>query len=498
MNNTFDFSSFSKQSPKGILIIYLQLIYKTLKLTWVLLFFIIKDFSKFSTLSLFYIYSGVIAFLLFYLIRAFLIYKNFQFKIENHHFILQQGVLSKTNTSIPFYRIQNINFKQNLIQQIINVYEVSIETAGSKDTEIAIKALSFEKANALKNLITVSNEIVIDDKIVDSKKAFVQISPLELFKVSLTENHLRNLFLFFAILIGFFQQIQQISDGLGKTESLDGFIKDSTSALSVSFFFVFLLLFVLTITAFVTSFVRVFLVHFNLTAYLEKDAFEIHQGLFTKKSIVLKMQKIQNITISTNPLKRRIGISYITFKQAVSGKINTNKEKVIKLVGCKKNQIDRIKNTIFDILDIENVEKKYPDNYYKKRVYIFNFLFLVLVYGLIYLFLDVQLLASLVFVIPVTLFLIKKKLQKKFYKITDDMLLVGSGMIETHLTYLELFKVQNVKLQQTFFQEKSKVADLVLQTASGKISIPCLPIAIANVIYNHVLYKLETSTQPWM
>ena len=67
-----------------------------------------------------------------FLIRAYLIYKNFQFKIENEHFILKQGILKKTNTSIPFDRIQNINFKQNIIQQIIGVFEVSIETAGSK------------------------------------------------------------------------------------------------------------------------------------------------------------------------------------------------------------------------------------------------------------------------------------------------------------------------------------------------------------------------------
>ena len=496
MSNTFDFSSFSKQSPRGILIIYLQQLYNLVKLTWVLIFFIVKDFSRISSLSLFYIYSSVFCILLFYFIRAFLIYKNFQFKVENHHFILQQGILSKTNTSIPFHRIQNINFKQNLIQQLIDVYEVSIETAGSTDTEIAIKALSFDKANALKNLITVSND---NDTIqVVDKSPFITISPLALFKVSLTENHLRNLFLFFVLVIGFFQQIQQIFDGFGKTETIDGFIKNSTSILTASFFFVFLLLFILTVTAFITSFVRIFLVHFNLTAYIEKDAFEINQGLFTKKSLVLKKQKIQNIIISTNPLKRRIGISYVTFKQAVSGEISKKTEKVIKLVGCKDYQLKSIKNELFETAEIENLEKSYPDAYYKKRVYLFSLLVLTVVYSLMYLFLQPHLLTSLLIVIPTILFLIHKKLKKKFYKITEDMLLVGSGIIETHFAYLELFKVQNVKLHQTFFQERSKVADLVFQTASGKIKLPCLPLQLANSIYNYVLYKVETSTQPWM
>ena len=493
-----NFSEFSKQSPKGIIVLYFKQIYTTLKLFWILLFFAIKDFSKFSKIGENYIYLGILVVLLFFFIRAFLIYKNFLFKIDNNHFILQQGIISKTNTSIPFHRIQNINFKQNLVQQIINVYEVSIETAGSTDTEIAIKALNFEDANNLKSVILDSKEI--NESIVkqSTEKPFLKISILELFKVSLTENHLRNLFLFFAILLGFFQQIQQIADSFGETETLDGFIKDSTNAVSTSFILVFTLLVFLTITAFITSFVRIFLVHFNLSAYLKKDAFEINQGLFTKKSIILKKQKIQNITVSTNPLKRLIGISYITFKQAVSGKINQKNEKVIKIVGCKKNQVDDVKTNLYQFKDIEAQDKMYPDTYYKNRVYLFNLLFLVIIYVSIYIFTEPFFLYSLVLILPIYGFLIQKKIKKRFYKLNDEMIVVGNGMIETHHTYLELFKVQNIKLKQTIFQQRSNVTDLILQTASGKITVPCLSYSKAIEMYNHILYKVETSHKSWM
>lgn len=493
-----NFSEFSKQSPKGIIVLYFKQIYTTLKLFWILLFFAIKDFSKFSKIGENYIYLGILVVLLFFFIRAFLIYKNFLFKIDNNHFILQQGIISKTNTSIPFHRIQNINFKQNLVQQIINVYEVSIETAGSTDTEIAIKALNFEDANNLKSVILDSKEI--NESIVkqSTEKPFLKISILELFKVSLTENHLRNLFLFFAILLGFFQQIQQIADSFGETETLDGFIKDSTNAVSTSFILVFALLVFLTITAFITSFVRIFLVHFNLSAYLKKDAFEINQGLFTKKSIILKKQKIQNITVSTNPLKRLIGISYITFKQAVSGKINQKNEKVIKIVGCKKNQVDDVKTNLYQFKDIEAQDKMYPDTYYKNRVYLFNLLFLVIIYVSIYIFTEPFFLYSLVLILPIYGFLIQKKIKKRFYKLNEEMIVVGNGMIETHHTYLELFKVQNIKLKQTIFQQRSNVTDLILQTASGKITVPCLSYSKAIEMYNHILYKVETSHKSWM
>lgn len=500
MNNSFDFSYFSRQSTKGILVIYINLIYKVLRLSWVLLFFVVKDFNKISNIGLNYIYLAVVGVLFLLLIRAYLVFKNFQFKIENEHFILKQGILKKTNTAIPFHRIQNINFKQNIVQQIIGVFEVSIETAGSSKTEISIKALSLEKATALKEIISKSTEF--DKEIINTiaEKPLVKIGVKQLFKVSLTENHFQNLFLFFAVVIGFFNQLQQITDSLGQTESLDGFIAENTNAFSASIFFIAILLVILITVALTTSFVRIFLVHFNLTAYLKKDAFEINQGLFTKKSIVLKKQKIQNITVSTNPLKRLIGISFITFKQAVSGKLNNKKkDKLIRIVGCKTAQIETIKTSLFDANDVENSDKKFPDTYYKRRIFIFTFLFLTISYSVLYfIFSNIEIFYSAILVVPIVVFLIFKKVKKRFYKISDAMLLVGKGLLETHIIYLEIFKVQNIKMEQTIFQKRSNVADLILQTASGKIKIPCLNFDEAIKIYNHTLYKVEISQQEWM
>jgi putative membrane protein len=499
MSNSFDFSNFSRQSPKGILVIYINLIYKVIRVSWLLLFLLVKDFSKVSKIGANYIYLGLALLLLFLLARAYLIYKNFQFKIANEHFILKQGILKKTNTSIPFHRIQNINFKQNIIQQIIGVFEVSIETAGSKDTEIAIKALPLLKAEALKEIVSKSTEFNSKEIIGTDKKPLVRIGLKELLKVSLTENHLQNLVLFLAIVIGFFQQIEQIIDSLGRTEALDGLIVESKNVLSVSFFFVLIMLIFLTIIALLSSFVKVFLVHFNLTAYLKDDSFEINQGLFTKKSIVLKKQKIQNITISTNPLKRLIGISFITFKQALSGKVNVKKDKLIRLVGCKIAQVEIIKASLFNVTELEKGEKIYPNSYYKRRIFAFTFLFTISIYLVLYLiFLHVEILYAAILVFPIILFLINKKVKKRFYKITDSMLLVGSGLLETHLTYLEIFKVQNIKMKQTLFQKRSNVADIIFQTASGKIFIPCVPFEDAIKIYNHTLYKVENTKTSWM
>lgn len=499
MNNTFDFSHFSKQSKKGILVIYFKLLYKVLKAFWVVLFIFFQRFSQFSETTLIYVYLGVGLLLFFFLTRAYLVYQNFQFKIDNNHFVLKQGILKKTNTSISFDRIQNINFKQNIIQQLINVHEVNIETAGSNKTEISIKALSFQKAKALKSELSTFNSSIIKEEKV-KEKPFLKINLLELLKVSLTENHLQSLLIFIALLVGLFQQLEQLFDGLGEENLINDYITKNSNSFHQSILAFIMLFILLVFIAIISSFVRVFLFHFNLTVFIKNQNFEIYQGLLTKKSIILKKDKIQNIIISTNPIKKILGISYITFKQAVSGRVNKkNKDKLIRIVGCKKVQVARIKEILFNFSEVDQLEKKQVHVYLKRRMYLISFLVLVLLNMAFYFgFLDTRVFFINILLIPFSILFINLVFKKRFYKISKDVLLVAKGSVETHYTYLPFFKVQNIKMTQTFFQERNKVVDLVFQTASGTIKLPCITKSEAINIYNYTLFKVESSTDLWM
>lgn len=500
MNNITSFSEFRRQSKKGILVIYINLLYKVFRAFWFLLFIFIQKFSKMSEDTLVYIYGGFAFLLLFFLVRAYLVFKNFQFKIENEHFILKQGILKKTNTSIPFDRIQNINFKQNIVQQLINVHEVNVETAGSTKSEISIKALSFKDAKALKNAVTVYEKQEIESAEIINEKPFLKIGFLELIKVSLTENHLQSLLLLFAVLVTFFQQINDLFDGLGQREVLDNYISENTSALKTSVVLVVGFLILLIITAVLSSVVRVVFKHFNLTVFIKNNALEIYQGLTTKKSIILKRNKIQHITISTNPVKRKLGISFITFKQAISGKVGKKqKDKIIRIVGCKDQQVHEIKSLLSFHKDINNVDFETSNIYLKHRNYIRS-LFFFIPLNVLFFFGMEEYNAFWIngILIPIYLIVVHFFYKKRIFKFSDDVLLIGSGILETHKTYLPFFKVQNIKMKQTIFQERKKVADLVFQTASGKLKIPCLEIEKALQIYNYTLFKIENSTKSWM
>jgi len=492
------FADFSKQSPKGILVIYGRLLLKVFKATWILLIIFIQRFSELSEEVFSYIYIGIAIFFVFLLIRAYLIYKNFLFKIEDGQFILKEGILKKKNTSISFDRIQNINFKQNLIQQLINVYEVSIETAGSKDTEIAIKALTYEKAQALKTALSQVDKRT-EEVQAALQKPLLKIGFKALLKVSLTENHLQNLLIFVAVVFGLLQQLNEVFTGIGNEDVLGNYTAVNPEDIFNSILIFVILVLILLIIGVLSSFVRVLLFHFNLTLFVKNKSFDITQGLLTKKSIILSTGKVQSITVSTNPIKKKLGISFVTFKQAVSGKVKKQQHKLIRIVGCKIEQIRTIKELLYVDETIDNETRYVPNAYYVLRMYfVVSVMFVVLNGIILFLLKDAIWLWGNLLAIPLAILLIQLKYKKAFYQFNTEVLLVGKGRIETHLTYLPFFKIQNINIKQTVFQKRRNIVNLVLQTASGKITIPCVEENKAIALYNYILYKVESNKESWM
>ncbi len=56
--------------------------------------------------------------------------RNFQYTVDKKFIRIKYGVIARNRTTIPFSRIQNIAIKQSLIDRILNIYTVAIETAG--------------------------------------------------------------------------------------------------------------------------------------------------------------------------------------------------------------------------------------------------------------------------------------------------------------------------------------------------------------------------------
>ena len=84
---------------------------------------------------------------------AILAYYHFDFFIADDALNIRSGVIKRKEQSIPFSRIQNIHVEEQAIHRLFGVVRLKVETAGSKEEEGIIEALSPGLAKQIKQQI---------------------------------------------------------------------------------------------------------------------------------------------------------------------------------------------------------------------------------------------------------------------------------------------------------------------------------------------------------
>jgi len=497
------FSKFSRQSPLGIVINYGVLLYKLVKSFWV---FIPIFFSDSIENKGFYILniSGVLIVLL--LLVAIVQFLFFKFKIEGDQFILNKGLIFKNKTAIPIERIQSVNFKQNILHQLVGVTQVEIQTAGAKEVEVSIKAVTKAVAKALKSelqkttLVKKSENEGVENPVFQSEKRRVvyALSFLDLLKVSFSENHLRSFFWILAITFSFGYQLADIVEDWNFADEMIQYVVLNKEEIVSSLLGLSVLLVVGVVISVVVSFLRVVLRHFDQKVRYQDEGIEVSEGLLTKREDVLKIKKIQTIIQVTNPIKRAMGIETVKINQAGSAKMK--QKKLVELVGVKAQFALELMELFYKTEGADVKERFNPAPYFMYRMFVRTFLFLIVV-NVLFFFNSSTLLEFFlinVLLIPSSLYLVYLKKNKTYFEFKGEKLVVGDGKITTITTGLEYYKTQNIKLVQSIIQKRRGVATIKIQTASGVVVLPCLFQSDALKIQEKILTNVENSTRDWI
>lgn len=80
-------------------------------------------------------------------------YLRFSYRITSKEIIIQSGVLTRKNRSIPIERVQNIQIEQTLLPRLTGTAKVKIETAGSTATEGVLEYVSLAEAHVIRRVI---------------------------------------------------------------------------------------------------------------------------------------------------------------------------------------------------------------------------------------------------------------------------------------------------------------------------------------------------------
>lgn len=493
-----------RQSIQGVVLFFLNAVRTFIKAFWPLILVYVINNEKLEPIKLYvFLGFGLIAVLL--AIHAFLTYRNFYYQFAENEFVITKGYLKKVRIAIPYERIQSINTKQNLVQQVLKVQTMELDTAGSSQKEVQIIALSAESASMLveqlnqyktnlnsEHLSEIKPDEEVQEIIRESEKVILKLDVGDLIKIGISENHLKSAIILLALISGFISQIQDIFSGFMNNyeEDVENYMVEAGVIMVVYIIFFFLII------AILYSMIRVILMYFNLSFSKNGTLFRLKAGLLNKKQWTLPYTKIQVFLWNTNPVRKLLDFVTLQFVMAASNQ-NDKKQNIL-IPGVPAKKMELVMEELFSVTHMEPIVTLHPHRVYFVRFFMILGLLPVMIAAVFayseWIFWAIG--SGWLLLIGVTSLL---KHKRRSIRINERLIQSESGAVGEQFALMEQYKVQSVKFIQTFLQRRRKVASLILYTAGGfTIHIPYISTKDAWDLYDLILFQVESNHKDWM
>lgn len=497
-----NFNQPQRQSTIGILVMFVDSLQKVARAFLPLL---LVFFFKSENLSKWLVLLGIVALFVIVAIVAYLKFINFTFFIddENDEFIIQAGIINKTKTTIQLDKIQQVNISQSLIQRLIGVYALDVDTAGSDNKEGNIKAISHELALALKakllenkahNKITETIASHATEQEVQQTEPFLRIHFLSLIKVGITSNYVKTI----GLLLTFFFTIMENLENIGKDDVIDDKVEQFMTQHAVWYFFLIIIIGLFTVV-FIINIVRTIVKYFNYTITKQKGSLLLSFGLISTKSTIVKPEKVQVVSVSQNYFQKKLNVLEVRIKQAVRDEKQHHKSQ-IEVPGCNENEKNEIMQLIFNKLPQKGVVLK--PNFRKLGFSIFLVIVLPLTgFFMLGNYANPKLLNYYSFALVYALFfLVILFFGFRNYRlfVNEKHIIKQSGAWDIENEIIEIGKIQALSTSQLFWHKSLNIGSLTLHTAGGNVTFH---LGNYDKIKNYInlwLYQIEASNKNWM
>ncbi len=261
---------------------------------------------------------------------ALLRYWFFRFKLEEDRVLIHQGVLKRTALDLPFDRIQGINVERSLVDRILGLVTIRLDTAGTIVAEGRLPSVSGVLADWLRTRVdgsqrepaaeedpaaaasptaespdvtAVRPEPREGGRTAARDQLLLRLNPADMFRIGLAD---RTALVFagaLALLAEAAEPVQRMIGGV--VESVWSTFADLgvLSQVLAAAALVLALLVVFVLGAVGSAFLR----HNDFTLWRRGTAYRSRGGLLTQKEVVVETAKIQQLTLSQNIVMRWFG-----------------------------------------------------------------------------------------------------------------------------------------------------------------------------------------------
>ncbi|MFW0716601.1 PH domain-containing protein [Pedobacter sp. N23S346] len=496
-----DFSQPQRESAFGIIV---MAVHTMIKVTKALFFFLIYAFIKMGGTYTRYTLLGIAVIMLLCLIYAYFSYLKFTFFLdkEKQEFIVNKGIFNRDQIIIKLDKIQQVNINQSILQKIIGVYGLKIDTAGAKGEEVSIKAIDEVSAYNLKDhLLSKRSETIEqtrEDHTIPTPEAVLKISSWTLFKVGLTSNYGKSLALITAFFLYVIQEARHIMDVF----QIDKGVIKNTFIGFATIFSIAIIVGVLLIAFLIFNIARTFYKYFELEIIQHQHSLLLSCGLIAKKNTLINPNKVQVTSYSQNYFQKKLNMLNMSLKQAHFGESKKGNEiqgNTLEVVGCNPVERDELLKMILGKVPLKG-KTFIPDWRFLNLPVFFKLVMPVAIF-LIVAFKIPEVKPFIGFAIAYFLIgflMIFISYRKHRLSVNQEFVIKTSGIWDISNEILIQSKIQSITTSQYPWHRSIDVGHLCLHTAAGQIRFKYGNYSEIKQLVNYWLYQVEDGNEDWM
>ncbi|MDA2175338.1 PH domain-containing protein [Bacillus cereus] len=264
--------------------------------------------------------------------------------VENNVLHVKQGLFVKKESYLNKERVQTINTSSNVLYQMLGLKKIQIETAGGGDeAEVSLAGITVEEATELIAMLNESaselkvektlEEVEVKEIITEEKQAReYKLTWKEILIASVTSGQFG---LLFSLIFFVYHQVD---------EYIPKWIENSVKSyvMEHDIYGWILMIAILLVLSWIISTIGYALKHGDFTVNRRNDEVRISQGLLEKKELVLKLHRIQGITIKEGILRQPFGYCAVQVEVIQSKGTGDEKEKVTLHPIIRKDRVQQL------------------------------------------------------------------------------------------------------------------------------------------------------------
>ncbi len=397
-------------------------------------------------------------------IYEYLYWQRYVYRITEEGLEISSGVFSKKTRDIPLRRIQNVDVDRTVFQRFFGIAKVNVETAGGDTSEANFRYLEYGDAKDVqKEIRELKNRRTEPEKKKIEKEDF-RLTDRNLLILSAVSINPRTA-ISYAVLAVFAGTalIGQLGIGTRTLLSSPGLISLVTLAV---------------FAAWVSSGLSSLTKFYDFKLVFRDNAIEYERGLLHRSSGTIPEEKIQNIIIEENFLKRWLGYATLKVETAGYGPAQQQvqgSETAIPL--AKKDRIVSIAEEIgeYEMPELDYVNQRARTRYFRRYLLLGSVLLLLMAVLNVY-----TGFGAVVYLVPLTLIIGSRKASRlKWanigYSIGQKHLFTRKGFWNRRTYTVPYFRVQNLVKTQTVFQKRWGMASVNIDTAGSAFTNPVIP-----------------------